>query len=181
MQPGKNVVRNILRRIVLANYFGHPWLSNVAWLYCSDDVRKLYDKNPIGFTDTESYLGGATVTLISPIEGIHPPSRFDNNPLIRNVSATLFQIEDTLTEAFNSLGSLLGSTKQIKAADLETKLNAFGKGLQLFDKFDMGENSIFAVFDGLILLSTPDRQARRSSLKFVSTQDGIDRTKVFSL
>jgi hypothetical protein len=181
MHPGKNDVRDILRRIVLANYFGHPWLSNVGWLYCSDDARKLFDKNPIGFTDTESYLGSAPVTLISPIEGIHPPNRFANNPLIRNLTATLFRIEDTLTDAFNSLVLLLGSTKRIKTADLEKKLNAFGKALQAIDEFDMGENTIFAVFDGLILLSTPDRHARRSSLKFVSTQDGIDRTKVFSL
>jgi hypothetical protein len=181
MRPGKNDVRDLLRRIVLANYFGHPWLGNVGWLYCSDDVRKLFDKNPVRFTDAESYLGSAMVTLVSPIAGIHPPNRFANNPLIRNATATLFRIEDTLTDAFNSLVSLLGSTKRIKTAELEKKLKDFGKALQAFDEFDRGENSIFAVFDGLILLSTPDPQVRRSSLKFVSTQDGIERTKVFSL
>jgi hypothetical protein len=181
VQPRKDDIRRILRRIVLANYINHPHLSHVGWLYCSDDVRKLFNKNPTMFTDTQSLLGDATVELSTPIEGILPPSRFANNNQVRNDVATLFRIEDTLIDAIGSLAALLESAGKITTADLEKKLNSFGKALQMFDKHDMGENSIFALFDGLILLSTAARRARSSSLKFVSTHDGVERTKMFTM
>jgi hypothetical protein len=174
-------IRNILRRIVLANFIGHPTLHDVGWLYASDDVRALADANGPSFVTSASILGGATVRLSSPIPGIQPPNRFENSPVIRNDVSVLFMIEDKVIGAFRQLKTLVNSPGQIKTAELESRLKSFGDALDSFDKFDMGENSVFAVFDGLILLSTTAAEARSSSLTFKSTKDGAERTKVFSL
>ncbi|MBL8174132.1 MAG: hypothetical protein JNK48_05645 [Bryobacterales bacterium] len=181
LRPKPAQIKNILRRIVLANYYNDPNLSDAGWLYASDDVRALFDRHQNNFVSAETVLGTAAVTLASPIAGIKPPRRFRNTFPIRNNVATLFRIEDTLLEAFDNLGALLASTKKIKTADLEKKLKRFGDALQSFDGFDMGENSVFAVFDGLIQLATPAREARSSALTFVSMKDGAERTKIFTL
>jgi hypothetical protein len=63
------------------------------------------------------------------------------------------------------------------AADVNVKadLKSFGDALNSFDGFDMGENSVFAVFDGLVLVATSvatsAAEARSSSLTFKSSKD----------
>jgi hypothetical protein len=180
-RPAPSDIKQILRSIVLANYFGHPSLHDVGWLYSSDDVRNLFDETGPNFVDAGSILGNAVVKLSSPIPGILPPSTFNNTLQIRVDLATLFQIEDSILKAFGSLTSLLTSSERIKTSDLEGKLKSFGDALNSFDGFDMGENSVFAVFDGLILLSTSAPEARSSSLVFKSTKDGAGHTNVFTL
>jgi hypothetical protein len=179
--PSAAAIRQILRRIVLANYFSHPTLRDVGWLYCSDSVRALFEEHGNNFINAESILGNATVALQSPILGIQPPSRFQNNSVIRNDVAVLFRIEDQVIRAFTDLGKLLQSAGTIKTADLEKKLKSFGDALQAFDGFDRGENSVFAVFDGLILVNTDSASARSSALTFASSKDGAEHTKVFTL
>lgn len=181
LAPTPVQIKNILRKIVLANYYNHPTLSAVGWLYASDDIRSLFDANPINFVNADSVLGQASFTLVSPIPGIKPPRRVTNNFVVRNDAATLFRIENALLAAFQDLSALLSSTNKIEAAGLEKRLKKFGDALQLFDGFDMGENSIFAVFDGLILLATPAREARSSGLTFKSVKERAERTKVFTL
>ena len=173
-------IKQILRRIVLANYFSHPTLHDVGWLYGSDDVRVLFDQNQNNFINTESILGNATVTLASPIPGVSAPTRFQNSFMIRNDVAILFRIESRMLRAFGDLTALL-TGRNIKTGDLEDRLASFGEVLQSFDGFAMGENSVFAVFDGLVLLATPAMEARSSSLTFKSTKDGNEHTKVFTL
>jgi hypothetical protein len=180
-QPSREDIKRILRRIVLANYFSHPTLQSVGWLYASDDVRTLADNHGPNFVDSESVLGNATVRLSSPIPGLLPPKNFSNVRMIRNDVAILFRIEDDIVRAFQDLARLLQSTKPIKTKDLEDRLKSFGKALDGFDAFDEGENSIFAVFDGLIQLKTSASRARASSLTFVSSKDGAEHTKVFTL
>jgi hypothetical protein len=174
-------IKQILRKIILSNYYSHPTLDDVGWLYGSDDVRKLFDRDPIGFVNTQSVLGGASVSLSSPIPGIQPPSQFSNTFVIRNDVAVLFRIENRIVDAFTALSKLLQSESRIRTSDLEEKLKDFGEALNAFDGFDMGENSIFAVFDGLIQLASSAREARASSLTFKSTKEGTEATKVFTL
>ena len=76
---------------------------------------------------------------------------------------------------------MLASTTRIKTAELEERLKAFGKALDSFDGFDNGENSVFAVFDGLVQLQGGGNAARASSLVFTSVKGGAERTKVFTL
>ena len=83
--------------------------------------------------------------------------------------------------AFEDLDALLASTTPIKTADLEDRLEGFGKALDAFDGFDNGENSIFAVFDGLVQLQGGGNASRASALTFTSMKDGEERTKVFTL
>jgi hypothetical protein len=179
--PTPAQIKGILRRIVLANYFSEPLLHDVGWLYASDDVRKLFDDNVNGFESASSILGDAVVRITSPIPGILPPSTFSNTNQIRADVATLFRIEDKILKAFNDLTTLLRSENRIQTRDLEDRLKSFGTALDAFDGFDNGENSIFAVFDGLIQLGTTLASARASSLTFTSVKDGADRTKVFTL
>lgn len=180
-RPTPSDIKHVLRSIVLANYFAHPTLHDVGWLYSSDDVRNLFDQSGPNFVDAGSILGDADITLSSPISGILPPSTFSNTLQIRADVCTLFQIEDSLLKAFGSLTNLLTSSDRIKTSELEGKLKSFGDALNSFDGFDMGENSVFAVFDGLILLSTSAAEARSSSLIFKSMKDGSEHTKVFAL
>jgi len=174
-------IKLILRRLILANFFSHPTLHDVGWLYGSDDVRALVAENGNNFVNAETILGNAQVSLTSPIPGVVPPATFANNFMIRNDVAILFGIEDKILRAFRDLMKILSDTTKIKAADLEKRLQSFGDALQAFDGFAMGENSVFAVFDGLIQLNTEVGKARASSLTFTSTKDGADRTKVFTL
>ena len=173
-------IRGVLRRQVLAAYFNHPVLHDVGWLYASDDVRALFDEHGPAFAGTESVLRNAEVRLTSPIAGVLPPARFANTAIIRHDVATLFRIEDAMIRAFEALTALLSSPGAIRTADLESKLEAFGDVLQQFDKFDLAENSIFAVFDGLLQASGA-AGARLSSLTFTSFSEGAERTKVFVL
>jgi hypothetical protein len=179
-RPAAGDIRQILRRIVLANYFSDPQLHDVGWLYGSDDVRALFDDNPNTFVEAQSVLDGATVRLTSPIQGLKAPPTFANSRQVREDLAVLLRIENAIIEAFGQLSALLQSTGTIKTADLELRLNAFGKALDAFDGFDNGDNSVFAVFDGLVQLQTTGDAARASALTFTSIKGGAEHTKVFA-
>ncbi len=180
-RPTDAEIRSVLRRIVLTNYFKHPTLHDVAWLYCSDDVRRLWEENGNNFVNAQSILENAQVRFSSPVAGILPPTTFSNTSQIRNDVAILFKIEDDMVDAFVQLTSLLNSQRPIQTSALESDLESFGKALNDFDDFDMGENSVFAVFDGLVLNNTDAADARSSSLTFKSCKDGAEHTKVFTL
>ncbi len=179
-RPSGSDIRQILRRIVLANYFSDRQLHDVGWLYGSDDVRALFDNNPSAFVEAQSVLDGAVVRLTSPIPGLKPPPTFANSRQVREDVAVLLRIENAIIEAFGQLTALLSSAGPIRTADLEVRLNAFGKALDAFDGFDNGDNSVFAVFDGLIQLQTAGDAARASSLTFTSVKGGAEHTKVFA-
>ncbi|MBL8222441.1 MAG: hypothetical protein JNL62_24600, partial [Bryobacterales bacterium] len=55
-RPTADQIKTILRRIVLANYYNHPTLSDAGWLYASDDVRELFDRNQANFVNAETVL-----------------------------------------------------------------------------------------------------------------------------
>ena len=179
-RPSAGDIRQILRRIVLANYFSDRQLHDVGWLYGSDDVRTLFDDNSSAFVEAQSVLDGAVVRLTSPIPDLKPPPTFVNSRQVREDVAVLLRIENAIIEAFGQLSALLQSTGAIKTADLELRLNAFGKALDAFDGFDNGDNSVFAVFDGLVQLQTTGDAARASSLTFTSIKGGVEHTKVFA-
>jgi hypothetical protein len=175
-----HAVRHLLRSIVLANYFAHPTLGAVGWLYGSDEVRRLYDDDPSAFVATESALGGTGITLTSAVPGLQPPRQITSSMVVRADVAALFRIEDKVLKAFTGLGALLRAPGAVKAAMLEQTLAAFGQALEAFDDFDNGDNSVFAVFDGLMSMATPPGEARSSSLTVTANVQGADRTLVFA-
>ncbi|MGH9236723.1 MAG: hypothetical protein ACRD3G_01680 [Vicinamibacterales bacterium] len=186
LRPTADDVRRLLRRIVFANYFGAGNLSAVGWLYASDRVRELVEENPNGFVDAESVLLNADIDLRSPIPGIAAPDvskimQQARNKQVRIDVVMLSRIERRIIAAFEALTKLLTATGSIRTSELENAMKAFGKALNAFDGFDNGENSVFAVFDGLLQMGTSPDKARSSSLTFTSTKDGAERTKVFAL
>ncbi len=175
-------IRTILRQIVLANYYGKGNITEVAWLYCSDIVRQLWEANPIEFVNRRSILENAgELRITSPIKGLRPSSRISNTSLNRNMVSVLFGIERDTVRAFEALRKLLVSKRRVSLKQYEKRLMDFGSVLARFDRKDLGDNSIFAVFDGLIRLHSPDRKARASSLTFTSRQEGKKRRIVFAL
>ncbi|HUJ20160.1 MAG TPA: hypothetical protein VLX58_01505 [Bryobacteraceae bacterium] len=158
-------IRNILRAIVVANYIHHPTLSSAGWLYTSDKVRQLAS-NP-NFIAAETILSGAgPVDMTSPIPRIAPPPTFENSQPVRAAVALLFGIERRLMDAFQQLENSVKAPTTLH--DLENRLNGFGAALNEFDAdAALGSTAVspaFAVFDGLIRLSTPAEQARNSAL-----------------
>jgi hypothetical protein len=182
VQPTAQQIRHLLRRIVFANYFGLPHLGSVAWFYTSDEVRALVEDDPNNFENAQSILDNAAVHVASPVPGIRAPRRLENTKQIRADLVRLFRAEQRIINAFEQLAKVLApGAGPISVSQLEERMKAFGDALNAFDDFDNGENSIFAVFDGLIALGTAAEKARGSSLTFTSTKDGADHTKVFAL
>jgi hypothetical protein len=175
-------VRDILRRIIVANYFGKGTVASVAWLYASDDVKKLWGDTLNNFVDADSVLGEAisagNVHLVSPIPGIQP-GRISNTFAIRVVTAGLFQIEKQMIRAFSRLQDVLHRAGAIKLADFRDALKDFGDVLQAFDNLSLGDNTTFAVFDGLVQASTPAPEARSSSLAMTTVKDGTPHQLAF--
>lgn len=177
-------VRGILTRVVLANYVGQGNIADVGWLYASDDVKRLYDDARNNFINTDSPLGDALhareVSVTSPIPGIRP-GRIANTFAIRSLAARLFDLEREMTQAFHELQDVLHETGGINLERLSERLKTFGKVLECFDNSTLGDNTVFAVFDGLVQLATPAEQARSSALAITITKGGKTHQLVFTL
>jgi hypothetical protein len=168
-------IRAILRKIVLANYFGQGNIADVGWLYVSDDVRKLWAENLNNFVDAESILGDAIaaqeVHVVSPIPGVLPgpvSNTFENRVLVSG----LFQVERQMVAAFTGLQTILRKAGGVKLLDFRNSLKAFGEALKSFDNSSLGDNTTFAVFDGLVQLTSPGADARSSSMSMTSVKGG---------
>jgi hypothetical protein len=168
-------IRGILRKIVLANYFGQGNIADVGWLYVSDDVKKLWEDNLNNFVDAESILGDAIaaqeVHVVSPIPGILP-SPVSNTFANRVLVSSLFQVERKMVEAFTGLQAILRTVGGVKLSDYRDSLKAFGEALKSFDNSSLGDNTTFAVFDGLVQLTSPGVDARSSSMSMTSVKGG---------
>lgn len=157
-----------LRRIVISEYAGDAGLAPVGWLFCSDRVRELALGNP-NFLDTTSVLQDAMangeVKIAVPFQGMKPV--VSNQPVIRQLVATLFRMEQSLIDAFLNLQSLV-QKPSIQLSDLEKASQKFGSALNSFESQTQlsatAASPTFAVFDGLIQLATPEREARDSAL-----------------
>ncbi len=177
-------IRNILRVIVVGNYFGQGNIADVGWLYASDDVKKLYEDNGPNFVNADSILGEALqageVKVVSPIPGVLPGT-ISNVRENRILVAGLFDVERDMTGAFMSLQQVVTSPGPIALADFRKALGKFGSVLNAFDSQSLGDNSTFAVFDGLIQLHVTASQARSSSMAITASPDGQERHMTFML
>jgi hypothetical protein len=176
-------IRTLLRRIVLANYIGRGNIAEVAALYASNKVRELYENHGPNFIHAGSILADALrareVVPEDVIPGVKVPS-VSNQVASRVLVAGLLEIEADLIEAFRELRTILTSGVPIPLDQFESRLQRFGNALTRFDKRDLGDNSIFAVIDGLIALST-SAAARSSALSFGFTgTDGKPKQLLFA-
>jgi len=179
-------IRAILKPIVLANYIGKPLLDVVGWMYSNDSVKAVYDANGWNFVSAGTILSDALPSLRpeSPIPGIPPQlhintSTEDNR--YRAFTYTLYEIEKDLVDAFQDLQHLASGKKPIDTAKLTDVVNQFGSILNKFDNQSLGDNTTFAVMDGLIKLANPGKQVRGSVLALTTQVGGGDRHTLFQL
>jgi len=147
-------------------------------------VKKLFESEGQNFINADSILGeaiaGGQVKILSPIPGVHP-GPIANIRENRFVAAGLFQIEDQMVEAFLTLQKIVTSPTPISLADFRKAMGKFGSVLNAFDSDSMGDNSTFAVFDGLVRLHSTALQARSSSMAVTASPDGQERHMTFIL
>jgi hypothetical protein len=181
-------IRKILKPIVLANYYRHPTLSVVGWMYVNDSVKKVYDGDPINFVNSTSVLSDALPSLHpeSPIPGIPPQVHVDISidKTNRTLVDSLYRVEASLIDAFLHLQSLAQSAQpgsEISTDDLTKAEDKFGKVLNSFDQSTLGDNTTFAVIDGLIQMADPAEQTRASALDLTTHMDGVERHTIFQL
>jgi hypothetical protein len=164
-------IRKVLRAIVLSNYLGKGFtLEDIAWMFCSDVAGELALGNP-NFTRTQSVLDEkideANEQLQSPIAGITPRA-LNNQETVRQFASTLFQMEDTLINAFHKLQDIVAKKEKKSLGDLEKALNGFGKALKAFNGqsqlSDAMPAPMFVVMDQLIKLASPGQTTRDSAL-----------------
>lgn len=180
----QSAVVDVLRRIILANYRSTLNRAPVAWAYCTDGIYAAWKKNPNDF-ESLSAREFPPSSLSSPIGGIAPPT----NGVILHTDqlrflGVLFRIQDRVVEALTQLSALMNKASgSISRDDFEkTLLQSWGE-LMHFDRMDGGQNTIFAVFDGLIQKATAGSAVmpRSCVLELTSKYKEEDVTKVFAL
>jgi hypothetical protein len=176
------IIRSILKPIILANYYEHPTLSVVGWMYSNDSVKAVWESDPVNFVNSTSVLRDAWSTLKpeSPIPGIPKQLHADTTTEIRfrNLTSVLYLIEADLCKAFGKLQTLVEAKKQ-SPDELAKAVAEFGNVLNEFDNKDLGDNTTFAVIDGLIRLANPGKQTRSSALDLTTHTQGVERHMVF--
>lgn len=181
----ENAVRLIMRRIILANYVRDDGLRSLGWAYWTPGVHALWRQQ--GFAQ---FISGSSGLLefkpiqASPFPQLAAPPSVSLSREQRAGLSTLYSIEELFIRGCRRLDALIQQGGRMSAHEFENALGDIGRGLELFDDFDEGVNTIFAVFDQLIRLQTPASEARASSLKlvsFVTLPDGKAQqvTKVF--
>ncbi len=165
----EDVVRATMRRIVLANYAKEKSrdLAEIGWAYASDAVFGLHEK--LGFA---AFTNPSARTLDidpAPFGHLQRPRvklRVSRDQL--RLISTLYTIEQRLVDGFGELSKLLTEAKRVTPRQLQKRLKDFGKALDLFDDFDRGPNTIFAVFDQLLRQLPGASAGRRSTLELQS-------------
>jgi len=168
-------LRSILKPVVLANYIGQGGIECIGWMYAIDAVEELWEDQQQNFVDSGDVLADAGIVAVSPIPGVPVPSDprqvFDVNTsppnANRSATVTLFKIEQTLFSAFSNLQALVAKGRagqQIDTNDLVKTSNEFSAALNSFAGMANGQNTVFAIMDGLIQRANPGKQVRSSAL-----------------
>lgn len=183
-------VRSILKPIILANYIGQDNLESIGWMYVNDAVKQLAADNQFNFVQAGSILAQANIKAVSPIPGVPIPERQDEafdtttNFVNRNATVTLFHIEQSLSDAFSQLQKLVSTGRkgqQVNTNDLTNAVNKFGDALNLLAGMANGDNTTFAVMDGLIQQANPGKRIRSSVLALTTHVGGTERHAIFQL
>ena len=183
-------LRRILKPIILANYIGEPNISSIGWMYVNDQVEQLAEQNQFNFVQAGTILADANIQAVSPIPQVPVPDQpdevFDTSANInnRNATVTLYHIEQSLFAAFSQMQKLIEQAKAgqtVDPNDLAGAVNKFGDTLNLFASMSNGQNTTFAIMDGLIQLANPGAQVRSSALAVTTHVDGAERHMLFQL
>ncbi len=141
-------VRRIMRLTVLANYLQRgPMQASRAWCYWSQRPFLLWSQQGAGFTNVSERSFSIDP---SPFRNLKAPASVAlPRPELFHLS-TLYSIENSMIDGLRQLTTLLQSPGKLKPREFEKALGNFGKALTLYDNFDEGENTVFALLDQLI-------------------------------
>jgi hypothetical protein len=167
-EAAERKVRQIMRRIVLANYLRDQGLTNIGWCYWTQGVYDLWKQGQAQFTNVSSARVFKPISA-SPFAQKPAPAEARLQPEQIRVLSTLFFIEEAMIEGIRKLTDLIAAPQSQKPHDFEQALEKIGDALKQFDDFDLGTNTVFAVFDRLIQAQTPPNEARLSSLTLISS------------
>ncbi|HEX4947290.1 MAG TPA: hypothetical protein VFZ34_11525, partial [Blastocatellia bacterium] len=167
------LVRQVMRQIVLTNYVRKEELADVGWCYWTQRVRNQWEESAktsiSAFRDsTQSLIVDEVQELPFTRLTLPKPSRIVLPAHFRDLLDTLYQIEDRFVAGCRALSALIQSHAQKSPHDFEEALGQIGAALTAFDRLDEGDNTVFAVLDQLVRLETPPSQARASSLTLIS-------------
>jgi hypothetical protein len=170
-------IRQTMRLMVLANYLNQgPTLSARAWAYWTPGVRDEWTKGQAAFTN-HSALTFQNLAP-SPFNDLVRPDKVTLAQTELFQLSTLFYIEESMIKGMKKLSNLVSSGQEISPREFQKALSDFGDALKLYDSFDEGDNTIFALLDRLILRRQGTNAYRNSSLEVKSKLDGKEVTKV---
>jgi hypothetical protein len=170
-------LRETARRIVLTNYMRKGadfplW----GWCYWSENFYKAWKQN------AQTFENSSNVTQDSqPMGNLKPPSAQLTLPRGHGgtrIVSTLYKIEESLIKGMRALSILVRSGEKLDPREFEDRLADFGKALAMYDKFDEGDNTVFAMFDALIQHNAAGQPYRESSLEVKINKNGKETTKV---
>ncbi len=172
-------LRLVMRKMVLANYLKQgPVLANRAWCYWTPGIQKAWAQGQAAFTNNSSLTFNPIAP--SPFKNLQAPAKVTLPQSELFQLSTLYFIEASLVKGFVKLAGLVQSKTALSPRDFENALGDFGNALKLYDNFDAGENTVFALFDSLVARDSDGKPFRNSSLTLTSTVNGQEMTKMLT-
>jgi len=176
-------VRNAMRRMVLSNYLKSDEMHDVAFAYATPGIFDLFSgEGPSEFSN--HFERHFFVRLLDSSVAAPAAVRLDRMEL--HVLSTLYNIENDMIRAIKELIGVLHGGASIDPRAFEKKMEKFGSVLKTFDSFDQtsnkhgtGTNTIFAMFDLLIRLASPQEPVNIALLRLKSRANGETVEKIF--
>jgi hypothetical protein len=168
--------RQIMRKLVLANYVREVDLSNLGWCYWTGGIYDVWKQGQAQFTNHMQLQFSPIDT--SPFAQEQAPTSVVLRQDQLRILSTLYYIEDNFIAGHQALDELIHAG-QIQPQAFENALGNFGSALKLFENLSTGVNSVFGLFDQLVRQQVPASDARVSSMDLKSTVAGKTVEKVF--
>ncbi|HEY0728247.1 MAG TPA: hypothetical protein VGD38_09275, partial [Pyrinomonadaceae bacterium] len=169
-------LRRTMRLIVLANYLNKgATLTTRAWCYWTPGIQELWAKGQADFTNHSARVFSPIAP--SPLKNLAAPAKATLSQTELKQLSTLYFIEESVVKGMRKLATLIQSKQKLSPRDFEKAMGDFGSALKSYDNFDEGDNTIFAIFDKLIVRYA-NGQHRNSSLELKSTLNGRTVTKM---
>ena len=177
----EQAIRKTMRDIVLANYLRGERSHEIAFAYATPAMFKVVSDAGATFTNAV----GSKRFRVAIDSGIQAPAEVSLDQFERIQLDVLYRIENEMVEAIRDLYRLIKAGRKTKPSDFEKKLGKFADALKDFDDFDqtsnkgeVGLNSVFAVFDALVRLTSEDT-ANVAVLRLKSTVGDKSFEKLF--
>ncbi|MFN8007601.1 MAG: hypothetical protein U0V70_11360 [Terriglobia bacterium] len=170
-------LRRLVRFIVLTNYVRKgPYLARLGWCYWTSGIHSLWSDERINFA-AHSRREFMPITA-SPFPNLNSPSSITLTRDGLEQLDALYRIEESLVTGFQKLSDILQAPGRMRPLEFEKALADFGSALAVYDDFDEGENTIFALLDRLIHQAIGNLPFRNSSLTLTSSVNHNKFTKM---